>query len=276
MALGRSKTAVFAVRQWPGMRSEYGWVPPTGRVTVSRPQQVGVSFAVHERVVAERDGHTHTFAIRPGDVFATGHEQVFWSQVTAVDEWVEIYPDPSLLRAVAGTSTTPEIGTAVATRDVVTLAVASILKRAHVHDEPLDDVHASTLAHRLAEHVVRRHCGIAGDRRHHAPGQLDRRTLDRVAELVEARLADPLTVDDLAAAATLSPSHFARAFRASTGLTPHQFVMSRRMERAKILLLHSRLPVPHIAHAVGYSNVSHFRRTFKRCTGFKPADLRSS
>jgi AraC family transcriptional regulator len=264
----------FTVRQWPGVRSEYGWAPPTGRVTVSRPQQVGVSFAVHERVVAESDGCTWTFAIRPGDVFATGHQQVFWSEVATVDEWVEMYPDPSLLRAVAGTSTTPEIRAAVATRDVVVLGVASILKRAHVHDEPLDDVHASTLAHRLAEHVVRRYCGIVPDRQHRAPGQLDRRTLDGVAELVEARLADRLTVDDLAAAATLSTSHFTRAFRASTGLTPHQFVMSRRMERAKILLLHSTVSVPEIAYAVGYSNVSHFRRTFKRCTGFKPADLR--
>lgn len=256
------------------MRSEYGWAPPPGQVTVTRPQQVGVSFAVHERVVAEIGGRTVAFSIRPGDVFATGHQQITWSEVTAVDEWIEIYPDPSLLRAAAGTPTTPEIGSAFASRDVVVLGVASLLKRAHVHDEPLDDIQASALAHHLAEHVVSRYCGMTSGRRDHSPGRLDQATLDRVAELVETHIADPLTVSDLARAAAVSPFHFARTFKASTGLAPHQFVMSRRTERAKALFLHTSLPVPEVAYAVGYSNVSHFRRTFRRYTGFQPADLR--
>jgi AraC family transcriptional regulator len=225
-------------------------------------------------VVAEIDNRTVAFAIRPGDVFAIGHQEIIWSDVAAVDEWIEIYPDPSLLRAAAGTPTTPEIDSAVATRDVVVLGVASVLKRVHVHDEPLDDIQASTLAHGLAEHVVRRYCGMTFGRSDRPPGRLDRATLDRVVELVEAHLADTLTVSDLASAAALSPFHFARAFKASTGLAPHQFVTSQRMERAKTLFLHTPLSVPEVAYTVGYSNVSHFRRMFHRCTGFQPADLR--
>ncbi|RIQ13738.1 AraC family transcriptional regulator [Jiangella rhizosphaerae] len=129
------------------------------------------------------------------------------------------------------------------------------------------------LAHRLAEHVVGHYAGIAPRRRAPA-GRLHRVLLDRVADVVEARLGDPLTVDDLAAAAALSPFHFARAFKASTGLAPHEYVTSRRMERAKSLLLTSRLSVPEVAYAVGLSNVSHFRRMFRRHTGFLPSDLR--
>ena len=154
------------------------------------------------------------------------------------------------------------------------LGVASVLKRVHVHDEPLDDIRASTLAHGLAEHVVRRYCGVTSDRSDHPPGRLDRAALDRVAELVDAHLAETLTLGDLASAAVLSPFHFARVFKASTGLAPHQFVTSQRMERAKTLFLHTPRSVPDVAYTVGYSNVSHFRRMFHRCTGFQPADLR--
>ncbi|WP_420843595.1 helix-turn-helix domain-containing protein [Jiangella muralis] len=72
----------------------------------------------------------------------------------------------------------------------------------------------------------------------------------------------------------MSPFHFARAFKASTGLAPHKYVTSRRMERANSLLLTSRLGVPEVAYAVGLTNVSHFRRVFRRHTGLLPSDLR--
>jgi AraC family transcriptional regulator len=73
----------------------------------------------------------------------------------------------------------------------------------------------------------------------------------------------------------LSPFHFARAFKASTGLAPHQFVTARRMERAKTLLLESRASVVEVAHAVGLSNVSHFRRMFRAHLGMLPGELRN-
>ncbi|TDD67633.1 AraC family transcriptional regulator [Jiangella aurantiaca] len=262
-------------RQWPGLRSVYCWSPPTGVVTVSGAQQIGVSFAEHHGVVTESGGRRHRFDIRPGDVFANGWSPVYWSEVTRPDELVEIYPGDELLRAAAGSSRTPEIEPLRGVRDAVVLGTASILKRAHLGLVHVDSIRVSELAHRLAEHVVGHYAGIAPPRRA-VTGRLDRVLLDRVADVVEARLSDPLTVDDLAAAATLSPFHFARAFKASTGLAPHEYVTSLRMERAKSLLLTSRLSVPEIAYAVGLSNVSHFRRTFRRHTGFLPSDLRPS
>jgi AraC family transcriptional regulator len=76
-----------------------------------------------------------------------------------------------------------------------------------------------------------------------------------------------------AAQARLSAYHFARAFKRSTGMAPHEFVTMRRMERAKTLLLSTRHSVPEIVHTLGYSNVN-FRRLFRRYTGFLPSDLR--
>ena len=74
------------------------------------------------------------------------------------------------------------------------------------------------------------------------------RTLARVAEAVEARLAETVTLADLAAVAGLSPFHFARSFKAATGLAPHQYVLARRIELAKRLAARPRaLPVQEIA-----------------------------
>lgn len=259
--------------RWPGLRSVYCWQPPSGGVTVSGEQQIGVSFAEHHGVVTEADGRRDRFDIRPGDVFANGWSRVYWSEVARHDELVELYPGDDLLRAAAGSSRTPEIEPLRGVRDAVVLGTASILKRAHLGLAHVDTVRAGVLAHRLAEHVVGHYAGLAPPARGPA-GRLDRVALGRVADVVEARLGDPLAVADLAAAATLSPFHFARAFKASTGLAPHEYVTSRRMERARTLLLGSRLSVPEVAYAVGLSNVSHFRRMFRRHTGLLPSDLR--
>lgn len=266
------ETPVFSVLRLPGMRSEYSWLPPSGGATVTKPQQVGVSFAEHRQVVLERGGRSESLDIRPGDVFANGRERLRWTRVAEPDEVVEIYPDPALLRAAAGTDRGVEIEPLTAGRDAVVLAIASTLKQVHVHDVYCDEVKASALAHRLAEHLVTHYGGIRrGDR---PPGRLDRVLLNRVAEVVESRLGEALTINDLAAAATLSPFHFARSFKASTGMAPHEFVTARRMNRAKALLLRGRLSVPEVAYSVGYMNLSHFRRVFRRYTGFLPSELR--
>ena len=81
-------------------------------------------------------------------------------------------------------------------------------------------------------------------------------------------------LDDLAAEAGFSVFHFARAFKRSTGMAPHEFVTICRIERAKAMLIAGRGSVPEIAYAVGYSNVSHFRRQFRRYTGFATSELR--
>jgi AraC family transcriptional regulator len=254
------------------MRSEYARFPPAECITVTKPQQIGVSFAELHGVILQRGDRSTILDIRPGDIFANGRQCLYWSEVTEPDEVVEIYPDPSILRAAAGTSQPIEIESFAAVRDAVVLAIASILRRAHGNNLHLADVRASEFAHRLAEHLVTYYGGHAARR---PPVRcLDRTQLDRVAQVVEERLGEVLTVGDMAAVAALSPFHFARAFKASTGMAPHEFVTSRRVERARSLLLRTPLSVAEVAYTVGFSNVSHFRRLFRRLTGRLPGDLR--
>jgi AraC family transcriptional regulator len=266
---------VFSVRSWPGMRSEYTWLPPDGAVTTTKPNQIGVSFSEHRKAVHELGDRADYLDIPAGSVFANGSQHVAWAEVSEPTEAVEIYPDLGILESAVepGQAGHVEIEPVTAARDATVLGVAAVLKRAHVGAIELDTVQASTLAHRLVTHLADHYCHPR-PRRTHRIGQLDRAVVDQIAEFVDEHMSDQLTLDDLAAQASLSAFHFARAFKRSTGLAPHQFVTMRRMERAKTLLLSTGQSVPQIAHTLGYLNVSHFRRLFRRCTGYLPSDLR--
>jgi AraC family transcriptional regulator len=99
--------------------------------------------------------------------------------------------------------------------------------------------------------------------------------LARAVDLIEARLAEAPSLDDLASAAGMSPFHFARSFRKATGEAPHRFLMRRRIERAKILLATTPLPVAEIGWRVGWQNAAHFTQAFRAMTGMTPGAYRA-
>lgn len=253
------------VRRWPGMRSEYSWIPAGESPGRTAPYQVGVSFTGHRGAVYEAGGRTSQTDIPAGAVFVNGAEELTWLRVGETTEALEIYPDLDLLG-------TDELAPARAARDGTVLAVSSLLKQVHATRSDLSDVAASTLAHRVCLHLREQYAGHKVPRR---SGRLDRAVVDRIAEYVDAELSNELTLDRLAEVARMSPFHFARSFKATTGLAPHQFVTARRMDRAKALLS-SRLAVTDIVYAVGLSNPGHFRRMFRRHLGLNPGELRNT
>jgi AraC family transcriptional regulator len=134
---------------------------------------------------------------------------------------------------------------------------------------------AEALANVLAVHLIRH---LAAPRRPERgrDGALPRGRLRSVVEYVEERLGAGLTLRQLAAAARLSPYHFARQFRAATGLPPHQYVILRRVERAKQLLQAGDLCLAEVAAHVGFSDQSQFCHHFKRLVGVSPGQFRMS
>ncbi|RYZ36369.1 MAG: AraC family transcriptional regulator [Myxococcaceae bacterium] len=107
-------------------------------------------------------------------------------------------------------------------------------------------------------------------------GGLSAAALSRVQLFVEAHLARRIRVGELARRSGLSVFYFTRAFRQSTGMTPHAFVQQRRVERARELLKHPMHSLGDIALAVGFSSQSHFTTVFRRVTGLTPAVIRRS
>nr|WP_254072293.1 helix-turn-helix transcriptional regulator [Rathayibacter sp. VKM Ac-2857] len=109
-----------------------------------------------------------------------------------------------------------------------------------------------------------------GDR---GPG-LSRAQLALVTEHLSARLADPVTLDELAALVHLSPFHFIRRFSASTGSTPMRHLTALRMEHARDLLRRSDSPVAAIAAACGYGTPAAFAAAYRRHHGVTPREHR--
>ena len=91
-----------------------------------------------------------------------------------------------------------------------------------------------------------------------------------VLEFMRARLAEPITVADLAEQVSLSPSAFAHLFRDVTGRSPYQFLKEMRLDRARELLVDGQLAVARISREVGYGSVSHFIREFRGRFGVTP------
>lgn len=268
---GSFNRAWTSVRQWPGMRSEYSWIPAGSGPTLTKSGQVGVSFSQHRGAVYEWADRTIQGDIVAGSVIVTGDDPIAWMRVRETTDAMEIYPDLHLMRSLAPGIT--GVGPALARRDGTVLGIASILKRVHTTNSTLSDIAASTLAHQLAGHLIEYYCGRSNLTRP-TTGRLHRSTVDRVARFIDAELGGTVTLDRLAGVAMLSPFYFARAFKATTGLSPHEFVTERRMHRATILLVESAASVEEVAHAVGLANVSHFRRLFRQYLGVRPVDLR--
>jgi AraC family transcriptional regulator len=101
-------------------------------------------------------------------------------------------------------------------------------------------------------------------------GGLARRHERRAKEILLANLDGQLGLEELARECGLSRSHFARAFKATVGLSPFQWLLAQRVERAKSLMLNTDLPVGEIGVACGFADQSHFTRVFVKSTGATP------
>jgi AraC family transcriptional regulator len=91
-----------------------------------------------------------------------------------------------------------------------------------------------------------------------------------VIEFMNDRASEDISLHAIAAVAELSPFHFARLFKKSTGVSPHQYLIQCRLERAKRFLLQSSASIADVALRSGFCDQSHFTAHFKRAFGFTP------
>lgn len=134
-------------------------------------------------------------------------------------------------------------------------------------------LYSSALASALAMHVLRSYTSNTGPALS-APKILSAATRRSVLDYIEAHLAEDLSLETLARLANVSASHFSALFRQSLGMAPHQYVLSRRVQRARLLLLHSDRSIIQIADGVGFYDQSHLTRHMRRVLGVTPAAVR--
>lgn len=136
----------------------------------------------------------------------------------------------------------------------------------------VDGMRAALAAHLVGQYAADQWRPIES----RAAGCLDGPRLQRVIDLIEHRIADDLSLDDLAAQACLSPYHFARLFRQATGLTPHRYVTERRIQLAKEKLSLGRMSLAEIALETGFGSQANFSRVFRKATGCSPGEFKRS
>jgi AraC family transcriptional regulator len=105
-------------------------------------------------------------------------------------------------------------------------------------------------------------------------GGLSARKLRRVTDFIAENYDHEIKLVELARVAGMSSFHFAREFKKSTGITPHQYLIKYRIERAKSLLARDDLPLTEVGLRSGFSHQSHFTRLFRRITGTTPHSYR--
>jgi AraC family transcriptional regulator len=195
-------------------------------------------------------------------------------------DWLFIYLEPSLVTRVAAelfemdpsrTVVPPLDGLNVPELRSAMLAVDTELRAGGVGGPLM----AESLANVLAVHLIRHTTGAR--RLPTSDGVLPRRKLRTVIEYIMENLEGSPTLERMAAVVHLIPYHFARQFKASTGLPPHQYVITRRVERAQHLLrADGGLGLAEVALRVGFSDQSRFSLHFKRIVGLTPRQFRIS
>lgn len=142
-------------------------------------------------------------------------------------------------------------------------------------DSSLGRLYAESLANVLVVHLLRNYSASKQPLRD-AIGELPRHKLRRATEFINDDLGRDVTLTEVAACVEMSPYHFARMFKQSTGLAPHQYLLEQRIERAKTLLSETVLPIAEIAYRLGFASQSHFTALFRRFTSTTPKAYRKA
>lgn len=224
-------------------------------------------------------GQLHTFHIQPGGICIFPAMQPVTVRNRDTREFLVVALDPRLVILAAHEVAQPdrfEIRPQIAIDDPLVRGLALALRSEVQSGYPGGRSYGEMLAHTLAAHIVRQYATTNQSAREESGG-LGRRPLRLVLDYIHDHLAEDISLDTLAKVAGLSPFHFARLFKRSVGSAPHQYLIRRRVERAKELLLTTSAEIAEVAIQVGFCDQSHLTSHFKRTYGVAPgAFLRST
>lgn len=265
---------------WDNISVEYSCLEAIGEFDFAMPTQaISVAFLPHERVTWSVDGNqSKSTPLPPGSVFIYSDRNFVWHKRERSSEYINILLEPKFLEQIAlesGLSAPIQLQHRVIFPDSTILHIAQMFKLELLNGGLAGKLYVESLRNLLAVHLLRNY-NFTVTKPLLVDGALDTFKLDKVKNFIEERLAEDLSIADMAAVAHMSQFHFARAFKTATGTSPHRYLTLRRMERAKVLLKVTRISIAEIAYGLGFANHSHFIAQFRKAVGTTPKSYRDS
>jgi AraC family transcriptional regulator len=214
--------------------------------------------------------------ITPGDVHLTSAGISRWYRWHEPSEILVLALAPSVVQHAAHefTGASPvELQNQRAVRDAQILHLGLALQAELAAGCPGGRLYGEALATALAVHLLQ-HYAVRPPQMPTYHGGLPQARLRRVLEYMQAHLDHELSLAALAAVAGMSPYYFSRLFKQSTGLSPHQYLLQQRVERAKRLLADARLSITEVAQQVGFASQAHLTMVFHQRVGTTPRQYR--
>lgn len=203
-----------------------------------------------------------------------GHEISGWSQnVERRNSFVAVYLDPdTAANELGNVRSSVQLQPKLYFRNQNLMRTVQKLQLCLSQPESIDQLYIDALGVVLSVELFRE--AIADTAPSKSGATLSTRQLNHVMQAVESGLDSPIALQTLADIAGLSRFHFLRAFKATTGLSPHQFVLAKRLAMARDLLEQSQLPIAEIATLSGFGSAAHFAKAFHAQVGMTPSEYR--
>jgi AraC family transcriptional regulator len=253
---------------------------PAGVLDVPELQNVLVAIHVGAaaRISCRRGGESHTGSAVHGDIdIVPARMDARWEIHDQNDTALILALPPSLLDTVAEEqgfdSRRVEIRNRFQIRDAQLENICWALKAEMEANYPSGRLYTDSLAVSVASRLVSTHSSIARPRAAQSGG-LGGRRLKQTLAYIEDHLSEDLSLSRVASITGISASHFKTLFRESAGVPVHQYVIQRRVERAKDLLMQDKLSIAEIALATGFSHQSHLARHMRRYVGLSPRAMK--
>lgn len=226
----------------------------------------------------EEAGVCRSVILGPGAVIFIPAAMPFSCRSTEPGEFVGVALTPAFLRCAAHdmfpASGALAFQAQVPVKDAFLAGAVAHLAAEVDAGYPAGRSYGETLATAMAAHLVRRFAKGGVEHNEAIGARLSRQQLRLTLEYIREHLAEEVSLATLADQAGLSPYHFCRVFKQTTGLSPHRYLISQRVERAREMLLEGGTRIAEVAVKVGFCDQSHLTAHFKRAYGVTPREFR--
>ncbi|AFC31133.1 AraC family transcriptional regulator [Paenibacillus mucilaginosus] len=229
---------------------------------------------VHER----GDGLNEEGVARPGNINVFSAGEMSYCRWEEELSFLRLELDPAFVQEIAGHSEFVASGGRIELNHKLRTSDPKLF---HLSQWLLDELqsegaggklYTDSLVRLLTVHLLQNYTSTPRKQRA-LPRKMSAQQVSRAIEYMHAHIERDISLEELAAVAHMSQSHLSRLFKQATGLSPHQYFIAIRVEKAKSLIQSRSLTLAEIASTLGFTDQSHFHRHFKRITGLSPREF---